>query len=96
MLHTITMAGVLNPGAPDPVMVPVVAVCFGLQAEPLPQQDQEREFRIQAEMLRWARTGDFDAHAAANVHKDRMYDLIKGRSELACAWIAEQKGLSDA
>lgn len=103
MLSTITMAAVTSPGSPDPVVNPVVAICFGLHSQPLPEQDQEREFRIQAEglllhaeMLRWERTGEFDSHAAAARHQSQMFDLIKGRSARACAWIAEQKGLAHA
>lgn len=66
----------------------------------LPLIDQERELRIQAEglllraeMLAWERTGDFGAHGAATQHCARQSELIKGRSEYACAWLAAQKGL---
>lgn len=66
----------------------------------LPLIDQERELRIQAEglllraeMLAWERTGDFGAHGAATRHCARQSELIKGRSEYACAWLAAQKGL---
>lgn len=80
--------------------LPVAAVCFGAQAEPLALADQERELRIQAEgalmqaeMLAWRRTGDFGAHGAATRHQAQMFELIKGRSEAVRARMAAERGL---
>lgn len=103
MLSVITMAAVTNPGSAEPVVIPVVAICFGHNAQPLPEPDLEREQRIQAEgllmqadMLRWKRTGDSASRDTAIRHQAQMFELIKGRSARACAWIAEQKGLAHA
>lgn len=96
------MTTILEGGGPahDPVQLPVLAICFGASAEPLPSIDQERELRIQAEgllmqaeMLAWERDGEMGSHGAATRHQARMFELIKGRSEHARAWLAAQKGL---
>lgn len=81
----------------------VLVMCFGHSSMPLSLADQERELRIQAEglllraeMVCWELSGNFDAHAAAAQHQDRMFELIKGRSASAQAWLAEQRGLPNA
>lgn len=103
MRQTFTTAGVGHPGMLEPVMVPVVAICFGAEAEPLPLADQERELRIQAEgllmqaeMLAWEREGDMGAHGAATRHQARMFELIKGRSDAVRARMAQERGLPHA
>lgn len=82
------------------VQAPVVVICFGPAAEPLPLIDQERELLIQAEgllmqaqMLAWERTGDFGAHGAATRHQTRMMELIKGRSQEMRTRMAAERGL---
>ncbi|GKS91196.1 hypothetical protein [Acidovorax sp. SUPP2539] len=78
----------------------VTAVCFGAAVEPLAPEDQERELRIrahgqlmEAEMLAWERTGEFDAHGAASHHRAQMEALIKQRPEHVRARMAAERGL---
>lgn len=103
MTTTVTTALVLDPGQSAPRAVPVVAVDFGSNALPLSAVDQEREWLIQVEGLMlqvemsvWARTGNFDAHAAASRHCARQSELIKGRSPAVVARMEAERGLAHA
>lgn len=101
MNTTLTTAAVQDVRVPDAVELrPVMAVCFGAQAEPLAPQDHERELlikieglHVELEMSIWARTGDFGAHGAATRHQARMVELIKGRSPAVQARMAAERGL---
>ncbi|CAN7365898.1 hypothetical protein LJR074_002161 [Acidovorax sp. LjRoot74] len=104
MNTTITAAAVHSARAPEAVhLQPVVAVCFGAQAEPLAPLDHERELLIKIEGLQlelqmsiWTRTGDFGAHGAATRHQARMVELIKGRSPAVVARMEAERGLVHA
>jgi hypothetical protein len=73
---------------------------FGECCEPLSLRDQEREIRIAAEglllradMLAFQRTGVPDCRASALKHQDRMFEMIKGRTDAVRERIAAERGL---
>ena len=83
--------------------VTLVAVDFGVQAEPLTIDDQIREARIQVEglrehisMLEFAKTGVIAHRERAIDHMTRMMELIKGRSDGVRARLAAERGLPHA
>jgi len=103
MTTTVSTALVIDPGQTEPVQMPVLAIDFGRESMPLSAVDQEREWLIQVEGLMvqvemsvWARSGNFDAHASATRHKDRMVELIKGRSPAVVARMEAERGLAHA
>lgn len=104
MNTTLTMATVQDVRVSDAVeLLPVVAVRFGTQVDPLAPLDHEHELlikieglHVELEMSIWARTGDFGAHGAATKHLGRMQELIKGRSPDVQARMAAERGLPHA
>lgn len=101
MNTTFTLAAIQSKHAPAPVSQPILAVCFGQNAEPMSAQDYERELMIQIEGLQlqlqmaiYARTGDAKAREAAQAHELRQRELCLGRSPAASARLEAERGLA--
>lgn len=100
MRTSIETAAITQDGKTE--MASVIVTSFGPEADPLSLADQEHELRIrieglsmEAEMLAWARTGDFSARGNAERHRIHMEELIKGRSDPVKARMERERGLSD-